>query len=215
MKKALPPIVVVAAALALAPWARAQPHESDLRKAPQAAPATDLSPNDAQILELARECAKQITAVMEGWIAKNEISEDRLFSFLYYPIEGTSPPKFHTDYDQLADRDFAAIQESYLAKSQSIVFVVTVDLNGYLPTHNSRFSQPLTGNPAVDLVNNRTKNIFDDRTGLAAARSTAPYLLQRYNRDTGEKMVDLSVPIMIRGKHWGALRIGYRQVDAP
>ena len=47
-------------------------------------------------------------------------------------------------------------------------------------------------------------------TGLAAARNTEPYLLQKYARDTGEKMADLSVPIFIRNQHWGAVRIGYK-----
>jgi methyl-accepting chemotaxis protein len=90
---------------------------------------------------------------------------------------------------------------------------VLVDRNGYLPTHNLRYSQPLTGNLANDLVNNRTKRIFNDKTGLAAARNQAPFLIQRYQRDTGETMVDLSVPVMVKGAHWGALRIGYRQVE--
>jgi hypothetical protein len=89
------------------------------------------------------------------------------------------------------------------------------DLNGYLPTHNQRYSLPLTGNLAFDLVNNRTKRIFGDRTGIAAARNEAPYLLQRYRRDTGELMADLSVPVRVRGKHWGCVRIGYRQVEKP
>ena len=106
-----------------------------------------------------------------------------------------------------------AIEEAILARSPTIVYTVMVDKNGYLPTHNQRYSQPLTGNLAVDLVNNRTKRIFNDRTGLAAARSVAPFLVQRYQRDTGEIMADISVPVMLRGTHWGAVRIGYRAVD--
>ena len=35
-------------------------------------------------------------------------------------------------------------------------------------------------------------------------------LLQTYSRDTGELMHDLSVPIMVGGRHWGGLRLGYR-----
>jgi methyl-accepting chemotaxis protein len=77
-----------------------------------------------------------------------------------------------------------------------------------------RYSQPLTGNLAHDLVNNRTKRIFNDRTGIAAARSKAPYFIQRYQRDTGEVMADRSVPVVVRGEHWGAVRLGYRAVDA-
>ena len=27
-------------------------------------------------------------------------------------------------------------------------------------------------------------------------------------------LADLSVPILVRGRHWGAVRIGYRNVEA-
>jgi methyl-accepting chemotaxis protein len=120
------------------------------------------------------------------------------------------PPKFNTAWDRLSDRDIQGIEEAVLTRSQALVFAVLVDKNGYLPTHNVRYSQPLTHNLAVDLVNNRTKRIFNDKTGLAAARSAAPFLVQRYQRDTGETMIDLSVPVLIRGTHWGAVRLGFR-----
>ena len=94
------------------------------------------------------------------------------------------------------------------------MFAVLVDKHGYLPTHNLRYSQPLTGNPAADLVNNRTKRIFNDRTGLAAARNKAPFLIQRYQRDTGEVVMDLSVPVVVRGKHFGAVRVGFRGLES-
>ncbi|MCK5914476.1 MAG: chemotaxis protein, partial [Desulfuromusa sp.] len=78
-------------------------------------------------------------------------------------------------------------------------------------THNSRYSRPLTDSADQNAKWNRTKRIFNDRTGLAAARNKEPYLLQRYSRDTGEVMSDLSIPIFIQNRHWGAVRIGYKQ----
>jgi methyl-accepting chemotaxis protein len=42
----------------------------------------------------------------------------------------------------------------------------------------------------------------------------APFLIQNYQRDTGETMADLSVPVVIQGKHWGAVRIGYRRMES-
>jgi methyl-accepting chemotaxis protein len=68
----------------------------------------------------------------------------------------------------------------------------------------------LTGDYETDLVNNRTKRIFNDRTGSRCGSNTKPFLLQTYKRDTGEVMHDLSVPIYVGGKHWGGFRIGYR-----
>jgi methyl-accepting chemotaxis protein len=195
------------AALLLAPApARAQPR-------PTAAQVDALNAQEKEMLGAAQDFARRVTESMEGWLAAKEVSEERLFASLYYPIARTDPPKFSTDWDRLADRDIQGIEEAVMTRSQSLVFAVLVDKFGYLPTHNLRYSQPLTGNLANDLVNNRTKRIFNDKTGLAAARSLAPFLIQRYQRDTGETMVDLSVPVFVRGMHWGAVRLGFRAAD--
>jgi len=172
-----------------------------------------LPAQDREMLTLALEVAKRSGDILERWIAAKDVSEERLFGFLYYPVPKTDPPKFTTDWDKLSDRDILPVEEGALGRSAAIVYAVLVDRNGYLPTHNQRYAQPLSGNPAVDLVNNRTKRIFNDRVGLLAAKSAAPFLFQRYQRDTGESMVDLSVPVYVKGQHWGAVRLGYRQVE--
>jgi methyl-accepting chemotaxis protein len=180
---------------------------------PTAAQLDALNGQEKEMLGVAQDFSRRVNETMEGWLSAKEVSEERLFSFLYYPMVKTDPPKFTTDWDRLSDRDVQGIEEAVLTRSQSLVFAVLVDKHGYLPTHNLRYSQPLTGNMATDLVNNRTKRIFNDKTGLAAAKSTAPFLIQRYQRDTGETMVDLSVPVFVRGMHWGAVRLGFRSVE--
>ncbi|MEM6492467.1 MAG: methyl-accepting chemotaxis protein, partial [Pseudomonadota bacterium] len=48
---------------------------------------------------------------------------------------------------------------------------------------------------------------------LAAAQSEAPFLLQTYRRDMGGAFVvmkDVSAPIVVDGRRWGALRVSYR-----
>ncbi|MBX2811588.1 MAG: hypothetical protein KTR25_07255 [Myxococcales bacterium] len=174
---------------------------------------SSLSPQEQKMLGLARIFAKRCQRAIEDWVKNGEVSEAKLFSRLYYPIPGTSPPKFSTDWDNLADRDIRHISDDILSKSAAISFAVLVDVNGYLPAHNRRYSLPLTGDPAVDLVRNRTKRMFADRTGLAAAQSTTRFLLQHYSRDTGELMVDLSVPVYVNNRKWGAARIGFRVVN--
>lgn len=177
--------------------------------------ATDgMTPQEQEMLALASAFSRRCGETLERWIASKETTQEKLFSGLYFPVPRTDPPKFTTDWDRLSDRDIPAIQEAVLAKAPEIVYAVLVDRTGYLPTHNTRYSLPLTGNLASDLVNNRTKRIFNDRTGLAAARNRSPFLVQRYQRDTGELMADLSVPVFVRGAHWGAVRIGYRAIDA-
>ncbi len=209
MIRTLARTAAAAALLALAP----APALAQATKVGGQVGAESLTAQEREMLALGNEFARRVTETLEKWLAAKEVTPDRLFSFLYYPIPNTDPPKFTTDYDKLADRDILPIQESLLARSQAIIFTVTVDRNGYLPTHNQRYSMPLTGNLASDLVNNRTKRIFNDKTGLAAAQNVAPFLIQLYQRDTGETMADLSVPVFVQGKHWGAIRIGYRRVE--
>jgi methyl-accepting chemotaxis protein len=175
--------------------------------------ADELSPQVKEILAWANDFSKEITQVIESWISSNAITQDKMYSFLYYPLPETDPTKYSTDYDSLADKDFQAILDKYVAKSNLLIYAVATDKNGYVPTHNRQYSQPLTGNRAVDLTNNRTKRIFGDAIGFRAARNVKPYLVQVYSRDTGELIGDVSVPINIRGQHWGCIRIGFRQVD--
>jgi methyl-accepting chemotaxis protein len=177
-------------------------------------PVESLTAQEQEMLAVATEFSKRCGQTLEKWISSKETTQEKLFSSLYYPVAKTDPPKFTTDWDRLADRDIQAIEEAALARSPVMIYAVMVDRYGYLPTHNVRYSQQLTGNLAMDLVNNRTKRIFNDRTGIAAARSVASFLIQRYQRDTGEVMADLSVPVMVAGSHWGAVRLGYRALDA-
>jgi methyl-accepting chemotaxis protein len=175
--------------------------------------AEELSTQGKEVLGWANEFAKEVTQAIDGWLTSGAVTQERLFSYLYYPIPNTDPTKYNTDYDRFADRDVQALLDKYLSKSNLLLYAVTTDRNGYLPVHNRQFSQPLTGNRAVDLVNNRTKRIFGDVVGFRAARNQKPFLLQTYARDTGEVVADITVPIIIRGRHWGCVRIGFRQVE--
>ena len=171
--------------------------------------ADSLTEQDKQMLAWCRSASTRITAAMERWVKAGLLTEEKLFSFQYHPIPNTSPQKFHTDYDALSDRDISPIQEDFFTKHPAIKFLVLVDRNGYLPTHNLKYSKPVSGDKAFDLANHRTKRIFNDRVGLAAARNTTPFLLQSYTRDSGEVMNDVSVPVFLFGKAWGAVRLGY------
>ncbi len=156
--------------------------------------------------EMSRECA---TALEDG-LRRGELSMDDLWDRDYRPIEGTNPVKYNTRFDWFTDKYIQDIEEAYLVRDPRIVFALMNDNNGYIPTHNLKFSKPLTGDYKADLWGNRTKRLFNDTVGLKAARNEAPYLLQTYRRDTGEIMNDLSVPVYVNGKHWGAIRIAFK-----
>ncbi|ABR88572.1 methyl-accepting chemotaxis protein [Janthinobacterium sp. Marseille] len=167
-----------------------------------------------EIRMVASTAALRIGKVFEEAIANGRISRDALFDRNYRPVPNTSPAKHTTQFDAFTDRVLPEIQEAILDTMPQLAYAGAVDDNGYFPTHNKKFSKPLTGDYDVDLVNNRTKRIFTDRTGKRCGSNTKAFLLQTYKRDTGEVMHDLSVPIYVNGKHWGGFRIGYRSSSA-
>jgi HAMP domain-containing protein len=130
------------------------------------------------------------------------------FDTNYEVIGDFDPPKYHTKYDSYLDKAILSIEDETLL-DDSVVYAVGVDINGYLPTHNTRYQKPITGDKEVDKVGNRTKRIFNDPVGAKAASNTEKGFLQIYYRDTGETMWDISSPIYVKGKHWGGFRIGF------
>ncbi|WP_442962869.1 methyl-accepting chemotaxis protein [Pseudomonas sp. AM8] len=167
-----------------------------------------------RIYDLAREGASRIAAQFEADVQQNRISLDDLFDRSYTLIPNTSPSKYHSRFDGYTDQVLPAIQEALLPRHEGLVFAIACTPQGYVPTHNKAFSQALTGDAQIDAVQNRTKRKFEDRTGIRCGSHQQAVLLQTYTRDTGELMHDLSVPIMVRGRHWGGLRLGYKPEGA-
>ncbi len=168
---------------------------------------------DTKIIDLALATAAQMQQVMEAAIGAGTISESDFFDENYLPIDGTSPPQHMTRFVRFTDENFTPIQERVLEVDKRIVFCAGVDRNGYLPTHNLKFSKPQGNDPVWNAANCRNRRIFNDRTGLSAGRNREKYLLQTYRRDMGGGryvlMKDVSAPIFINGRHFGGVRIGY------
>ncbi|MGE5404708.1 MAG: methyl-accepting chemotaxis protein, partial [Candidatus Saccharibacteria bacterium] len=152
---------------------------------------------------LAQTGAAAMSKVLEDALISRQLIPNQLFDTRYQEIPGTNPQRYHTQYDSWTDQNIRQITEQYLNDSR-ILFAVPVDRNGYLPTHNLKFAQG-----SYSDSKNRTKRVFNDEVGLAAARNTQKYLQQEYKRDTGEVMWDISAPIYVQHKHWGGFRIGY------
>ncbi len=168
-----------------------------------------LSDYHQHIYEQAQDAAQKIGAQFEQDIKQGRISETALFDRNYKAIANTNPIKYSTAFDTYADTVLSAIQEPILAKNKNAVFAITSTPQGYIPTHNTIYSQPLTSDYQKDYLNNRSKRIFNDRVGARCGNHEKPLLLQTYIRETGEHMHDISVPIYVHGKHWGGFRIGY------
>ncbi len=166
-------------------------------------------PRHAQVRALAVAAAEQIGEALRQAVEQRRIEMDALFGRDYEAVPGTSPEKFTTSFDALCDELLPALQEPVLEAQPWIVFAICANPDGYVPTHNLRFCQPLTGDRDKDLVGNRTKRIFADRVGRSVGSHVDPYRIQVYRRDTGQIMFDLSVPVRVGNRHWGGFRVGY------
>jgi methyl-accepting chemotaxis protein len=133
-----------------------------------------------------------------------------VFDQAYKDIPGSNPKRYTTVYDGQCDSELTAMYDALLRDVPGLTYSLCVDTNGYAPAHNGVFSNPPSGDPAVDLAKCRHKRIFNDPVGLKLARNQKPSLFQTYVRDTGEILNDLSMPITINGRHWGAVRIGFK-----
>lgn len=175
---------------------------------------SDIETDEGRFLSMAREAVAAIESAFEAEIASGKASPADFFDDGYKPIVGTDPEQVTTRFTAITDRLLPAIQEPILKKDQRIVFCAAVDTNGYLPTHNAKFSKPQGDDPLWNAANCRNRRIFDDKVGLRAGQSTQPFLFQSYRRDMGGGqfaiMKDLSVPIYIQGRHWGGLRLAYK-----
>jgi methyl-accepting chemotaxis protein len=164
-----------------------------------------------QIKLYARELLDGVQSAIADALKSGTLSEADLFDRNYQPFpKKTEPPKFTTRYDSFFDRVISPLQEAILNRDSQLAYAICFDDRAYVPCHNLRFSKPLTGDIEVDKVNNRTKRIFGDHTGMRCAKNTEGILLQTYRRDTGEILNDLSVPITVNGRHWGGVRFGYK-----
>ncbi|WP_316165765.1 MULTISPECIES: methyl-accepting chemotaxis protein [unclassified Bradyrhizobium] len=170
---------------------------------------------DAPLIKTVVDTARQISATFETAIDHGEITLADLMDESYREIPGTNPKQYMTRYVEFTDRVLPAIQDPIQGSDPRIVFCVAWARGGYLPTHNPNYRKPQGPDPVWNNANCRNRRLFEDRAvKKVAAASNKPFLLQTYRRDMGGGqfvlMKDLSAPIFIKGRHWGAFRMGFR-----
>ena len=170
--------------------------------------------SDAPLIRVVIDAARQISAAFESAVARGDIRLEQLMDENYREIPGTDPKQYLTDYVEFTDRILPAIQDPIQKIDPRIVFCVAWAKGGYLPTHNPNYRLPQGKDPVWNNANCRNRRLFNDRAVKKVAANTKPFLLQTYRRDMGGGnfvlMKDLSSPIHVRGRHWGAFRMGFR-----
>ncbi|EME69296.1 putative methyl-accepting chemotaxis protein [Paramagnetospirillum caucaseum] len=173
----------------------------------------DCQTPDTPFANEVRRLAQLIGKSMEEGISAGAISIADLFDEDYKQIAGGKPPQYVTRFTGFTDHAIQPLLDQALSFDRQVVFCCLTDRNGYVPTHNSRYSQPPGPDQDWNAVHCRNRRIFDDKVGLAASRNIEGVWPQVYVRDMGngrtELMMDVSSPIFIQGRHWGGVRLGY------
>ena len=161
---------------------------------------TDL---ESKGIGFAKAAAMGLQTIIENDIRHEIITKQQLFDRDYKLTADNADPKvrkYVSAFDKYTDENWQKYVDAFLVDND-VVFAIPVaysedsKINGYLPTHNTVFKD-------------RSKRIFNDDTGSAAANTTKiEGLKQVYQRDTGEVMWDMSYPIYIDGQHWGGYRV--------
>lgn len=157
----------------------------------------------------ARSGALVYGRILDEGIDSSALTVGDVFDTRYEEIQGynwNGKPKYHTRYDFYTDRTLVEVLDRY-TEGDEIIGALGQDINGYIPTYATRFMQPITGDAAKDLTGNRAKAIAKYDVAKKAGANEQPSLVQDYIRDTGERMLDVSSPIYVKGKHWGAFRV--------
>jgi len=129
----------------------------------------------------------------------------------YKPVPNTNPQKYTTAYNKFVDTELQPHFDKAREKIKGCVYCLINDINGYVGTSHKNISKEMTGNYEIDLLNSRhRRKYFTSDTEKRRVKNTQPFILQTYNRDNGDLLIDISMPIYVSGKHWGALCVGIK-----
>ena len=126
---------------------------------------------------------------------------------------GEAFEKFETSYTDSFEKQMQPIYDRFIGERPEFIYAIAVDKKGYAPAHHKKASQQLSGDYDTDFRTSRHRRFF--KTSRAEQRrleNETPFLLQTFVRDTGEVLIDLSIPLYLNGRHWGAFIMGFEPV---
>src|SRR5690606_3452884 len=133
-----------------------------------------------------------------------------MFDRNYIPVPNTVPQKYEVSYARPFQQACQSLIDSWRDGVDGAAFCLPLDSEGFVAIHFSEFSHPMTGDPEVDLKRSRNMRFF----GLALPEDKQRYQdrslfqLSSYIRDTGEIMINVTVPVTVRDRHWGGVFMG-------
>ncbi|HEY9102502.1 methyl-accepting chemotaxis protein [Chitinimonas sp.] len=137
-----------------------------------------------------------------------------LFDKRFQPMAGTDPTQYRTSYDQAYAQRFQPFFDQLSKEIPGCdLACICVGDEAYPPTHVSKYCQPQRpGEVAWNTANSRDKRFHKANPMLhRTATDTSPFLFQAYVRDIGDIFGLVSVPIYVKGRHWGGLMFAIEQ----
>lgn len=194
---------------------------------------------DTPYIEKVKETASLVSEFLEKLISNGKLSPADIFLHdsrfdadpsqnpKYALVSGSNPPQYMAPYTGYVDREFQAHLDDIVNSDNSrrIRFCAIQDRSSYLSTHYSGVSNPQKGPKTLsgrlvwdeDVVKendakSRNHRFFTDNTGRKLASNNRGVLIQTYRRIVaGQQIImkDVSYPIFVKGRHFGAVRLGY------
>ncbi len=166
------------------------------------------------LIERTHAFAAAVEALFSEALARARLSEGDLFDADYVAIAETDPQQYRNRALPVLEEILPPLLARIFASDSRLLFTVAIDRNGFIPVHNAAYALPQRpGDPVWNAAHSRNRRIFDDRAGIAAARSVRPFLVQSYLRDMGggvlEIVREVDAPVRVNGRHWGGVRMAY------
>ena len=169
--------------------------------------------DDQRFVETAIAARDEIRGLIERAVAKGELTAADVFDTNYKLIPGSNPERFDNGFADWADRYIQPIIDRVTDSDPGIEGSVCSDVNGYLPTHQSRSSKPpRPDDPEWNDRNCRNRRILLDDVTARAVKSEAPFMMAVYQLDRGDESVmvkNVFVPLWVNGRRWGNFEIAY------
>ena len=169
---------------------------------------------DRRLVDIAIAERDRFVALTKSALREGRLDLASLFDTDYRAILGSNPVRYDTRLNAFADSAWRVELDRIVASDPGIISTACTDVNGYLPTHTTKYSRKPTGDPAHDAAWVRNRRILADDTDKIAKASTKTFHIAVFRRDRDDGGYDVVrnvyVPMIIDGRRWGDFEIAYR-----
>ncbi len=187
--------------------------QDDLADARKTALISALQRQAMRDISRTTQFAAEIAFAFMRAVIHRKVSLAQLCSHELVAEKGTDPAQFEHPAQDWFNANMPQIMARHVCPDTDMAYAVATDRNGFVPVHQPQFSR---AQRAGDILFNhsfsRHRRIYDDRWTLIATRFSARPLIQARQRDMpeglGALVRNVSAPINVMNRHWGAAQIG-------